>query len=75
MIPKPVKVEEHAGMLASNPRYAELIAAVEAAGAALDDAYDKLIMEFPPEEDYVIYCIFGDKKCRLTHTTPNPNQP
>lgn len=58
-------------MLASSQRYAELIAAVEAAGVALDAAYDTLIMEFPPEEEYAIYCIFGDKKCRLTNTTPN----
>ncbi len=74
MKPQPVKVGEHAAMLASNPRYAELIAAVEAAGKVLDAAFDTLIMEFPPEEEFAIYCIYGDKTCRLTHTTHNLQQ-
>lgn len=67
----PIKITNHAELLANNPRYKELIAAVEAQAKALDAAYDKLLIEFPLEEEWAIYCVFGDGSCRPTHTTPH----
>lgn len=63
-------VQEHFNKLRTVPRYAELIAAVEAKAKELDAAYDALLAEFPLTEPGTIYCVFGDGSCRPTYTRP-----
>lgn len=65
-------VLEHHEKLKKEPRYAELIAAVEAKAKELDAAYDALLAEFPLTEPDTIYCVFGDGRCRPTRTVSHP---
>lgn len=63
-------IHDHIARLSADPRYKELITAVEAKAKELDGAYDLLLKEYPLTEPDVIYCVFGDGKCRPTYTQP-----
>jgi len=64
-----VKVGDHADKIGTDLRYTELCAAVDAAAAAMDKAFEALIKEYPLDEENAIYCVFGDGHVRPTHTT------
>jgi hypothetical protein len=60
-----IQVSDHATLLKTNPRYAQLCKSIAEKWKTMDEEMETLAQEFPVENGF--YCIWGDGNVRPTH--------